>query len=98
MLIRRRWFAGLASDPDGSDVEAAAGELDAVGYRLLAVYAFSDAALIAARAGRASNAGERAMAIAAEIGLHPSLGPLPETRWVIAAQGGSHSAKSSTLG
>jgi tetratricopeptide (TPR) repeat protein len=30
---RRRWFGGL-SDPDGSDVEAAAGELETVGYRL----------------------------------------------------------------
>jgi len=81
-LIRRRWFRGLVADPDGSDVEAAAGELDAAGYRLLAAYAFADAALIAARAGRSSEAEERAIAIGAEIGLHPSLGPLPETRWV----------------
>ncbi|MEK6721240.1 MAG: adenylate/guanylate cyclase domain-containing protein [Chloroflexota bacterium] len=85
MRIRGRWFGGLVSDPDGSGVEAAAGELDAVGYRLLAAYAFADAALLAARAGRASNANERAMAIAAEIGLHPSLGPLPETRWTAAS-------------
>jgi class 3 adenylate cyclase/tetratricopeptide (TPR) repeat protein len=98
MRIRRRWFGGLASDPDGSDIEAAAGELDAVGYRLLAAYAFADAALIAARTGRANKAEERAMAIAAEIGLHPALGPLPETRWVVVAQLGSHSGQSSTLG
>jgi hypothetical protein len=98
MLIRRRWFGGLASDPDGADVEAAAGELDAIGYRLLAAHAFSDAALVAARAGRASSSGERAMAIAAEIGLQPALGPLPETRWVVVAQRGSHSGKSSGLG
>lgn len=83
--IRRRWFGGLLSDPDGSDVEVAAGELDAVGYRLLAAHAFADAALLAARAGRASSANERAMAIAAEIGLHPSLGALPETRWTAAS-------------
>jgi class 3 adenylate cyclase len=81
-IISRRWYGGLASDPDGSDVEAAAGELEVVGYRLLAAYAYSDAAILAARAGRASDAEARAMAIAAEIGLHPSLGPLPETRWL----------------
>ena len=81
-IIRRRWFAGLVSDPDGSDVEAAASELESVGYRLLAAYAFADAALLAARVGRASNAEQRAMAIAVEIGLYPSLGPLPETRWL----------------
>ena len=81
--IRRRWFAALAADRDGVDVEAAAGELYAVGYRLLAAYAFADAAILAARTGRVSNANERAMAIAAEIGLHPSLGPLPETRWLV---------------
>ena len=80
--IRRRWLGGLASDPDGSDVEAAAGELDAAGYRLTAAYAFADAAILAARAGRASNAEARAVAIASEIGLHPPLGPLPETRWL----------------
>jgi len=81
-IPRRRWFGGLLSDPDGSDVEAAAGELDALGYRTLAAYAFADAAILAARAGRASDAEARAMAIVAEIGLHPSLGPLPETRWM----------------
>jgi tetratricopeptide (TPR) repeat protein len=80
--IRRRWFAALAADTDGSDVESAAGQLDAAGYRMLAAYAFADAALIAARSGRRSDAEARALAIAAEIGLHPSLGPLPETRWL----------------
>ena len=57
-------------------------ELDALGYRYAGRHAFADAAFLAARAGRASDAEARAMAIAAEIGLHPSLGPLPETRWV----------------
>ena len=80
--VRRRWIGGLASAHDGSDVEAAAAELEAAGYRLTAANAFADAAILAARAGRASDAGTRAMAIAAEIGLHPYLGPLPETRWV----------------
>jgi tetratricopeptide (TPR) repeat protein len=83
-LIRSRWFAGLASDPDGSDVEAAADALEAVGYRTLAAYAYADAAILAARAGRPSESVERATAIAAAIGLHPHLGPLPETRWLTA--------------
>jgi tetratricopeptide (TPR) repeat protein len=82
MVIRRRWFGGLATDPDGGEVEAAAEELERAGYRLLAVNAFADAALIAARAGRPSAAAERALAIAAEIGYHHLLGPLPETRWI----------------
>lgn len=72
----------LASDPDGNDVEAAATDLEAAGYRLTAAYAYADAAILAARAGRASDAEQRAMALAAEIGLHPPLGPLPETRWL----------------
>ena len=84
MAIRRRWFAGLATDPDGSGVESAAEELAAAGYLGNAVSAFADAALIAARAGRPSSAAERAMAIAAELGYHHVLGSLPETRWVAA--------------
>jgi class 3 adenylate cyclase/tetratricopeptide (TPR) repeat protein len=82
MAIRRRWYAGLATDPDGSEVESAAEELAAVGYLGNAVNAFADAALIAARVGRPSTAWERAVAIADEIGYHHFLGPLPETRWV----------------
>jgi len=82
MRIRRRWYAGLAGDRDGRDVEAAATDLEAAGYLTAAVEAYADAALLAARAGRASVAGERAIAIAAEIGYHHLLGPLPETRWV----------------
>jgi hypothetical protein len=82
MVIRHRWFRGLAMDPSGSEVEAAAEELAAAGYRGNAAEAFADAALLAARAGRTSAAGERALAIAAEVGWHHILGPLPETRWV----------------
>ena len=82
MVIRHRWFRGLAMDPSGSEVEAAAEELAAAGYRGNAAEAFADAALIAARVGRTSAAGERALTIAAEIGWHHPLGPLPETHWV----------------
>jgi len=83
MVIRHRWFRGLAMDPSGSEVEAAAEELAAAGYLGNAAEAFADAALLAARAGRTSAARERALAIAAEIGWHHALGALPETRWVI---------------
>ena len=81
MLIRRRWYRGLAADHDDSDVEAVADEFAGAGYLTLAVEAYADAALIAARAGRASEAEERALAICAETGVHHLLGPLPETRW-----------------
>jgi len=85
MGVKRRWIDGLATDSDGSVVEAAAEQLEEAGYRTVAVDAFADAALIAARAGRVSSAGERAIAIAEEIGYHHPLGPLPETRWSAAS-------------
>jgi class 3 adenylate cyclase/tetratricopeptide (TPR) repeat protein len=85
MGMRRRWLAGLATGRDGREVEAAAADLEAAGYRGHAVEAFADAALIAARAGRVSTAEEQAKAIAATIGWHHVLGPPPETRWSRAA-------------
>jgi hypothetical protein len=85
ITIQRRWYGGLATDPDGREVEAAAVALEAAGYRASAVNAYADAALLAARAGRRSSAGDRAVAIAAEIGYHHALGPLPETPWIAAS-------------
>lgn len=84
--LERRWAGGLAETPERAvpAIEAAAADLDAAGWRLPAADAWADAALIAARAGIASDGLERALAIAAEIGLHPPLGPLPETRWIVA--------------
>lgn len=81
MIMRRRWLHGLAVDPDGSSVQAAAGDLAGAGYLAVAVEAYADAALMAARAGRASEAEQRALAICAETRVHHLLGPLPETRW-----------------
>ena len=81
MLLRRRWYTGLAADHDDGDVEAVADEFAGAGYLTLAVEAYADAAVIAARAGRASTAEERALTICAETGVHHILGPLPETRW-----------------
>jgi class 3 adenylate cyclase/tetratricopeptide (TPR) repeat protein len=83
MLLRRRWYRGLAADHDDGDVEAVADEFAGAGYLTLAVEAYADAALIAARAGRASEAEERALTICAETGVHHILGPLPETKWMV---------------
>ena len=82
MLLRRRWYRGLAADHDDGDVEAVAKEFAGAGYVTLAMEAYADAAVIAARSGRASTAEERALTICAETGVHHNLGPLPETRWV----------------
>jgi tetratricopeptide (TPR) repeat protein len=84
-LLERRWVGALADPAEAAvpAIEAAAAELDASGWRTLAAEAWADAALIAARAGMPSPALERAIAIGEEIGLHPPLGPLPETRWVV---------------
>lgn len=90
MALRRRWIEGLATDSDGRNIESAAEALEAAGYRGVAVDVFADAAIIAARAGRRSSAGERATAIAAKIGWHHALGPLPETRWVQAPESDDH--------
>jgi class 3 adenylate cyclase/tetratricopeptide (TPR) repeat protein len=77
-----RWLDGLADDTAGLTAEAAAAELEGLGFKLKAADAWADAALMAARSERASAAPERAIALIEEIGLHPLLGPLPETRWL----------------
>lgn len=87
MLIRRRWMEGLVMDPAGSHVEAAADELARRGYVALAVDAYADAAILAARAGRTSEAEARALAIRAGTGVHHVLGALPETRWLVGEAG-----------
>jgi tetratricopeptide (TPR) repeat protein len=82
LRLRRTWLAGLDHDGDATDVAAAAGELDAAGFRGLAVAAYADAALIAARAGRPGTTIELANRVIAETGFHHALGPVPETRWL----------------
>ncbi len=77
-----RWLDGLADDTAGQAVETAAAELEDLGLKLKAADAWADAALLAARSRRVSDARDRAMALIDEIGLHPLLGPLPETRWL----------------
>jgi len=83
---RAQWIDGLADD-DRAAIERAAVTFEEFGYRLDAADAWADAALLAGRAGTDSAAHRRALESCAEIGLHPLLGPLPETRWV---EDGSH--------
>jgi len=81
LKARFDWTSALVRDDAGDDVEAAAEILEAHGYRMRAVTAWSDAAILAERTGQDSRAGGRALELAREIGMHPLMGPLPEHRW-----------------
>jgi len=81
-----RWIDGLAADDAGVVVEEAAVELGDLGFMLHAANAWADAAILAARAGRVSDAQARAVTMVTEMGLQPLLGPLPETRWIKASR------------
>jgi hypothetical protein len=78
----RAWEQGLVDGTDGTTVERGARELEGLGLLALAVEAWSDAVILATRAGRYSEALDRATTLAESIGMHPLLGPLPETRWL----------------
>ncbi len=78
----RAWQQGLVDGAHGATVERAAEQLEQLGLLTLAVDAWADAALIAARAGRSSPALDHAFALIERLGMHPLLGPLPETRWL----------------
>jgi len=79
---KARWLDELTGSGDPLRVLKAADTLEALGYRVPAADARADAALMAARAGIESDAGERVLRFCAEVGMHPLLGPLPETRWL----------------
>ncbi len=85
-LLRARdaWIDALASD-DLAAVEAAAAIFDEQGYRVSAADAWADAALLATRLGVTSTAGSRAEEAYRAMGVHPLLGALPETRWLVDA-------------
>ena len=72
---RYRWIDGLATDDGGAAVEKAAKDLARVDYVRKAMDAWTDAALMAARAGRPSDAQERAQALADATGMPSLLGP-----------------------
>ena len=84
---RADWIEALLTNGPEGQVEAAAARLEELGWRRVALDAWADAALLAARAGRSSDAEDRALALARSTGIHPLLGPLPETRWVSARSG-----------
>ena len=75
------WIDGLAAR-DCSSVEGAASMFEQLGLRLYAADAWADAAILAARAGVASEAEHHATRLCQSMGMHPLLGPLPETRWL----------------
>ena len=73
---------GLLSGDAGMTVEVAAARLEDLQYIRRSLDAWTDAALLAARAGRRSRSYERAVAITQRTGMHPLLGLLPEARWI----------------
>lgn len=82
LRAQRRWDDVLLDRGPQGRLEDAAARLEGLGWRRRALDAWADAALLAARAERPSGAGEHALTLARSTGLHPLLGPLPETRWL----------------
>ena len=79
-----RVIDGLIAEDGGRTTEKGAEVVEQCGYVQRGLEAWTDAALLAARAGRSSMAHDRAVDIMRRTGLHPLLGPLPETRWLAA--------------
>ena len=79
-----RWVEGLAAG-DHRSIEEAVAIFESADLLVYAADALADAAILAARAGVASDAEQRAIELCTRIGLHPVLGPLPETRWLARA-------------
>jgi hypothetical protein len=73
LAARDAWIDALASG-DPVPVEAAVAVFLESGYRISAADALADAAVLAARAGLASSAGQRAVALYQEMGARPLLG------------------------
>jgi len=82
LLAIYRWVDALSASGDRTAVEESAAELEAFGLRVNAADAWADAALLAARAGVSSEAEHHATRLCESMGMHPLLGPLPETRWL----------------
>ena len=79
---KAQWVEAMAGGSDHLAVEAAAEAFERLGYPVDAADAWADAAIMAARAGVASEAEVRARSLCESLGMHPLLGPLPETRWI----------------
>ena len=89
---KAQWVEAMAGGSDHLAVEAAAEAFERLGYPVDAADAWADAAIMAARAGIASEAEDRACSLCESMGMHPLLGPLPETRW-ISGQRGRHAVR-----
>jgi class 3 adenylate cyclase/tetratricopeptide (TPR) repeat protein len=83
--VTTRWIDALAGAGDLAALERVAVDMEQLGYRVHAADAWADAALLTARAGIDSEAERRAVDLTEQMGLHPLLGPLPETRWLAPA-------------
>ena len=81
--IERRWLAALVEE-DLDELGTLASEMDELGYVRIALEMRADEALMAARAGLDEGRTEALLERCAEIGFHPWLGSLPETRWITA--------------
>lgn len=79
---RSRWLAALRGSAELAAVAEVATTLEDAGRRAEAADVWADTALLAARAGIASEAGGRALELCESMSMHPLLGPLPERRWV----------------
>ena len=79
---RARWMEALVAG-DHRPLEGVALVFEEAGYPIYAVDALADAAILAARAGIPSDAEQRALGLCRDMGMHPVLGSLPETRWLV---------------
>ena len=82
----RHSIDGYLAEDAGTSLEGPAESLEGSGYALAALDLWMDAALLAHRASRESGVLDWAQAIIDRTGLHPLIGPLPETRWRSADQ------------
>jgi class 3 adenylate cyclase/tetratricopeptide (TPR) repeat protein len=84
--IKGRWIDALSGAGDHAVLEQVATDMEGLGYRVHAADAWADAALVAARDGSSPDAEGRASDLYGAMGMHPLLGPLPETRWLAPAE------------
>jgi hypothetical protein len=80
--LKQAWDESLSDGSAGLNTELVARRFEELGMVVSAADAWADAALLAARADRETDALERAAELCDGIGMHPLLGPLPETRWL----------------
>jgi tetratricopeptide (TPR) repeat protein len=80
-VLERRWVRALA-DEDADALVSVSEAFADIGYALYAAEALVDAALVEARQAGEGQLARRAAAAVEALGYRPTLGPMPETRWV----------------